>query len=175
MWIPYTDSVVVVTNNPVKKARLNPWLCNVSRKLHKQSIFSACKMVLAVENWNTCSARPTCLACSWLAPLLQGYTAPKVKVAYSDDDRLNPLRELMTEVRQDQEGSEEVISLAATQLRDRLIAHNPLDRDWIARVNQVQESSSGAFPMANHGRDCAEFVHAVELAVNGISLKSRQM
>ena len=27
--------------------------------------------------------------------------------------------------------------LSGTQLRDRLLAHNPLDRDWIARINQV--------------------------------------
>ena len=32
---------------------------------------------------------------------------------------------------------EPVEELSGTQLRDRLIAHNPLDRKWIARINQV--------------------------------------
>ena len=58
---------------------------------------------------------------------------------YSEDERREPFRELLREALPDQDAAtnEEVASLSGTQLRDRLIAHKPLDRDWIARVNQV--------------------------------------
>ncbi|KAK9918259.1 hypothetical protein WJX75_002661 [Coccomyxa subellipsoidea] len=87
MWYPYTDSVVVVTNNPVK----------------------------------------------------EGTKTPKVKVTYTNDEKLEPLRHLLREALPDQDHStsEEVAGLSNTQLRDRLIAHKPLDRDWIARINQA--------------------------------------
>ncbi|EIE19735.1 L-galactono-1,4-lactone dehydrogenase-like protein [Coccomyxa subellipsoidea C-169] len=88
MWIPYTDSVVVVTNNRVK----------------------------------------------------EGTKVPKVKVTYARDEKLEPLRHLLREALPDKDPStsEEVASLSNTQLRDRLIAHKPLDRDWIARINQAE-------------------------------------
>ena len=58
---------------------------------------------------------------------------------YSEDERREPFRQLLREALPDQDAAtnEEVASLSGTQLRDRLIAHKPLDRDWIARVNQV--------------------------------------
>ena len=71
--------------------------------------------------------------------MLQGTKVPKVKVKYARDEKLEPLRHLLREALPDQDPStsEEVASLSNTQLRDRLIAHKPLDRDWIARINQV--------------------------------------
>lgn len=70
----------------------------------------------------------------------QGTKTPKVKVTYTNDEKLEPLRHLLREALPDQDHStsEEVAALSNTQLRDRLIAHKPLDRDWIARINQVQ-------------------------------------
>ena len=70
---------------------------------------------------------------------LQGTKPPKVDSAYSEDERREPFRELLRGALPDQDAStnEEVASLSGTQLRDRLIAHKPLDRDWIAQVNQV--------------------------------------
>ena len=63
-----------------------------------------------------------------------------MKVTYTNDEKLEPLRHLLREALPDQDHStsEEVAGLSNTQLRDRLIAHKPLDRDWIARINQVQ-------------------------------------
>ena len=71
--------------------------------------------------------------------VLQGTKPPKVDSEYSEDERREPFRELLREALPDQDAAtnEEVASLSGTQLRDRLIAHKPLDRDWIARVNQV--------------------------------------
>lgn len=71
--------------------------------------------------------------------ILQGTEPPKVDSGYSEDERREPFRELLREALPDQDAAtnEEVASLSGTQLRDRLIAHKPLDRDWIARVNQV--------------------------------------
>lgn len=58
---------------------------------------------------------------------------------YTEDERREPLRELLRQALPDQDASsnEEVASLSGTQLRDRLIAHQPLDTDWIKRINQV--------------------------------------
>ena len=70
---------------------------------------------------------------------LQGKKPPKVKKTFTDDERREPLRELLREALPDQDAStsEEVASLSGTQLRDRLIAHQPLDTEWIKRINQV--------------------------------------
>ena len=50
-----------------------------------------------------------------------------------------PVLALLAEARPDQDAGldEEVAALSGTQLRDRLIALDPLERGWIARVNQV--------------------------------------
>ena len=76
---------------------------------------------------------------SGVGHILQGTKPPKVDSGYSEDERREPFRELLREALPDQDAAtnEEVASLSGTQLRDRLIAHNPLDRDWIAQVNQV--------------------------------------
>ena len=62
-----------------------------------------------------------------------------MKRGYTEDERREPLRELLRQALPDQDSSakEEVASLTGTQLRDRLIAHQPLDTDWIKRVDQV--------------------------------------
>ena len=59
---------------------------------------------------------------------------------YSEDERREPLRELLREAlpEQDAATNEEVAALSGTQLRDRLIAHSPLDTQWIKRVNQAR-------------------------------------
>ncbi len=61
-------------------------------------------------------------------------------MTYTEDERREPLRQLLKEAMPDQDAatSAEVADLSGTQLRDRLIAHNPLDKDWIARINEVQ-------------------------------------
>ena len=65
---------------------------------------------------------------------------------YSKDERREPLRELLREAlpEQDAATNEEMAALSGTQLRDRLIAHRPLDTPWIKRVNQARISSFSA-------------------------------
>uniref|UniRef100_UPI00315B4042 L-galactono-1,4-lactone dehydrogenase n=1 Tax=synthetic construct TaxID=32630 RepID=UPI00315B4042 len=97
MWIPYTDTVVVVT-------------CN---------------------------------------PLPEGKKAPKVKPQYSEDEKLQPLRNLLREAApparapevaapSSSETSPEVSGLSFTELRDALLAVDPLDTEWVKRVNQAE-------------------------------------
>lgn len=43
-------------------------------------------------------------------------------------------------------GSEEVAAFSWTELRDQLIAHAPLECDWIKRVNRVSPTS---YPLAS--------------------------
>ena len=99
--------------------------------------------------------------------LCAGYKPPRPRTVYSEDERRAPLRALLADAgprplpgprarpRVDQaQGPGEagasgggggggggdgapLEELSGTQLRDRLIAANPLDRAWIARVNQV--------------------------------------
>lgn len=90
-------------------------------------------------------------------------------MAFTEDERRAPLRALLAEAGSAQarapeqaqgpgeggagaSGGEPMEALTGTQLRDRLIAANPLDRDWIARVNQV----SAALRMCLRFR-CAAF------------------
>jgi hypothetical protein len=72
--------------------------------------------------------------------ILQGKTLPKVTKIYSEDERREPLRELLRKAlpEQDTATNEEVAALSGTQLRDRLIAYSPLDMQWIKRVNQAR-------------------------------------
>jgi hypothetical protein len=62
-----------------------------------------------------------------------------VRRQWSEDERRAPLRALLAEALPDQDAATnaEVAELPGTALRDHLIAHSPLDREWIARVNQV--------------------------------------
>lgn len=148
MWIPYTDSVVVVTNNPVKEVSQT-----TEAELHlvKALKSKAAARDTARKYTDIKKKSPSCLAfSSTVTPLhktskigsghvLQGTTPPKVDSAYSEEERREPFRELLRGALPDQDAAinEEVASLSGTQLRDRLIAHKPLDRDWIAQVNQV--------------------------------------
>ena len=70
---------------------------------------------------------------------VQGTQPPKPKQRWSEDERRAPLRALLAAALPDQDAATnaDVAALSGTALRDRLIAHAPLDRDWIARVNQV--------------------------------------
>lgn len=65
-----------------------------------------------------------------------------MRVRYTEDERREPLRQLLKEAMPDQDAATngEVAALSGTELRDRLIAHNPLDKDWIARINEVQDN-----------------------------------
>ena len=67
-----------------------------------------------------------------------------MRKTYTEDAKREPLRELLRQALPDQDASsnEEVASLSGTQLRDRLIAHQPLDTDWIKRVNQVSKDGA---------------------------------
>lgn len=84
MWIPYTDSVVVVKCNPTAKA-------------------------------------------SPPGPGFFGKT-------FTADEKLGPLRQLL----QGATGEAPAADLSATQLRDELIKANPLDKEWIKKVNQAE-------------------------------------
>ena len=75
-----------------------------------------------------------------VGPCSAGHAAAQGEAhTYTEDERRAPLRALLAAALPDQDAAvnEEVAALSGTQLRDRLIAHNPLDRDWIARTNQV--------------------------------------
>ncbi len=77
-----------------------------------------------------------------------------MRKTYTEDEKREPLRELLRQALPDQDASsnEEVASLSGTQLRDRLIAHQPLDTDWIKRVNQVsKDGAPPAGPCLLHG------------------------
>ncbi len=98
-------------------------------------------------------------------------------MSFTEDERRAPLRTLLAEAPPDQapaatptraHGSgeagasggggggggagagEPVEELSGTQLRDRLIARDPLDAGWIARVNQVrpQPQPGRGWPLA---------------------------
>lgn len=84
MWIPYTDTVVVVKCNP--------------------------------------TTRTTAPGPGWFGKV------------HSEDEKLRPLRELLHGAT----GTAPAAELSATQLRDELIAANPLDTDWIKRVNAAE-------------------------------------
>lgn len=77
----------------------------------------------------------------------QGTKPPKLRRTFTEDDKLAALRGLLKEALPDQDASvsDEVAALSSTQLRDRLIAHNPLDKDWIVRINQVRALCLAAF------------------------------
>lgn len=65
--------------------------------------------------------------------------APK----FSEEQRLAPLRSLLTSrLAADRAAPHlpeaELLSLSATQLRDRLLALAPLDADWVKRVNAAE-------------------------------------
>ncbi len=56
---------------------------------------------------------------------------------YSEDERLAPLRSLLSS-RPEAPPAEEVRSLSATQLRDALLALGPLDCEWVKKVNAAE-------------------------------------
>ena len=90
-----------------------------------------------------------------------------MKRTYTEDERREPLRELLREALPDQDAStnEEVASLSGTQLRDRLIAHQPLDTDWIKRTNQV--STDCVLPLGPCLQGCrAPLVTALSVLVS---------
>jgi L-galactono-1,4-lactone dehydrogenase len=140
MWIPNTDTVVVVTCNEVLPVR--PLL---------QLLFGAC-VGSGVEgggggggggevysvSCSRCWQQPTWAeqACALLAaPQGQEPTVPPSK--YSEEQRLAPLRSLLRS-RLPPEAAGEVDALSATQCRDRLLALAPLDAAWVRRVNQAE-------------------------------------
>jgi hypothetical protein len=50
--------------------------------------------------------------------------------------RLEPLRSLLTSVAG--LSHDDISGLSATELRDALLVLDPLNRDWVARVNQAE-------------------------------------
>jgi len=93
MWIPFTDTVVVVANNPVPKP-------------------------------------------GWLPGFLtRGPKAPPPSTV-TEEERLAEMRALLMEAT----GVElaDIEEQTAFQLRDALIAHDPLDPAWIRRVNKAE-------------------------------------
>ncbi|GAX80918.1 hypothetical protein CEUSTIGMA_g8353.t1 [Chlamydomonas eustigma] len=93
MWIPYTDTVVVVRSNPLQ----------------------------ATSNGSS-----------------KGGHAPAVtQNTSSQEDRLKPLRDLYVS-RTSAATPSEVQGLSATQLRDELLALNPLNKEWVVKVNLAE-------------------------------------
>ena len=96
MWIPYTDSVVVVTNDPEGQVP------DVSRL----SAFT-------------------------------GYSKP----SYSEDERFQPLRELLIEVTKDSREpytDKTMKGMGFGELRDALLAVDPLDIEHVRRCNEAE-------------------------------------
>ncbi|KAJ9544001.1 hypothetical protein OSB04_023708 [Centaurea solstitialis] len=97
LYIPYTDTVVVVTCNPVSK---------------------------------------------WRGP-------PKFKPKYSLDEALQPVRDLYQESREKYRGQPtaasskdenepEISSLTFTELRDKLLSLDPLNKDHVRKINEAE-------------------------------------
>ncbi|KAM0951069.1 putative L-galactonolactone dehydrogenase [Dioscorea sansibarensis] len=88
LWIPYTDTIVVVQCNPLSK---------------------------------------------WRSP-------PKFKPKYSEDEAVQHVRDLYRDSlrKYRAEESADINQLSFTELRDKLIALDPLNKDHIIRVNQAE-------------------------------------
>ncbi|KAI9082034.1 hypothetical protein K1719_035959 [Acacia pycnantha] len=97
LYIPYTDSVVVVSCNPISK---------------------------------------------WRGP-------PKFKPKYTDDEAIQHVRDLYmeslkkyraeeTKVQSSDDGEQHIDELTLTELRDKLIALDPLNKNHIIKVNQAE-------------------------------------
>ena len=71
----------------------------------------------------------------------QGSAAPRSRTTYSDLERTAALRHLLCE--RHPESSAEAEGLTAMQLRDRLIAADPVETAWIARINAVRSPWGG--------------------------------
>lgn len=77
------------------------------------------------------------------APPPQGQEPAIPAPKFSEDQRLAPLRSLLTsrlasDAAAPQLPEAELLSLSATQLRDRLLALAPLDASWVKRVNTAE-------------------------------------
>ncbi|KAF9596863.1 hypothetical protein IFM89_013911 [Coptis chinensis] len=97
LWIPYTDTVVVVSCNPVSK---------------------------------------------WKGP-------PKFKPKYTKDEALQQLRDLYLELLQkyrtvdikaksSEDKEQDISELSFTELRDKILAVDPLDKDLVVKANQAE-------------------------------------
>lgn len=87
MWLPYTDSVVVVQCNPAKSDK-------------------------------------------------QVQSLSKVTPKYTPDQRVAPLRELLLAAANVKPA--ELAGMSATELRDALLVMDPLNKDWVGKVNQAE-------------------------------------
>uniref|UniRef100_A0A061QTN3 L-galactono-1,4-lactone dehydorogenase n=1 Tax=Tetraselmis sp. GSL018 TaxID=582737 RepID=A0A061QTN3_9CHLO len=99
MWIPYTDTVVVVANNRADKAARSSWLP------------------------------------AWL-----GGAAATPKVAPSDlpeEEKTAEMRALLQDMKMEM-STKELMKQTAFQLRDELVARDPMNPEWIARVNRAE-------------------------------------
>lgn len=68
---------------------------------------------------------------------MQGTEAPRSRSSrWSDAEKAAPLRQLLLEAL-GESAPADVNELSATQLRDRLLELDPLDVDWVKRVNEV--------------------------------------
>ncbi len=96
MWLPYTDTAVVVQCNPLDSAP------------------AAARAAAAA------SAQPAASSTQSTA-----------------EERVRPLRELLLRRAPGLEAAA-VEGLSATELRDALLVLDPLDKDWVAQVNQAE-------------------------------------
>lgn len=89
MWIPHTDTVVVVACNPVSSDKSG-------KNESQQSVFS------------------------------------------TEAHKLAPARQLLKSVRHNEVNAQNIDNLSFTELRDELLSVDPLNKDWVCRVNQAE-------------------------------------
>lgn len=72
---------------------------------------------------------------------MQGADPPKSKNALSEEQRREPLRKLLeaslVEKGRPETEVQEIADLSWSTLRERLLAVDPLSKDWVVKVNQV--------------------------------------
>jgi len=96
MWIPYTDTVVVVSSNPLQ---------------------------------------PLYHPARWWGAISRSVLAPKPT---PDSERLKPMRDLLVQSSNGKQSPDAISGLSLAQLRDELLAVNPLDVEHIKKVNRAE-------------------------------------
>ena len=120
MWIPYTDTVVVVTNDP-KPAPTAPTAAQ-EPSIH-----------------DTTTNQPK----TNKKKKKKDKTLKPPKDAAAEEARFQPLRDLLLELREQDPNSsnnsnEDIAGMGFGDLRDAIVAYNPLDVDHVKRCNQAE-------------------------------------
>ncbi|KAL6747479.1 hypothetical protein V8C86DRAFT_2908904 [Haematococcus lacustris] len=114
MWLPYTDTVVVVQADPLNSPTGQAALTAAGLSVPDLPPDSPDREMVTTANRGGAAAAAA---------------------------QLKPLQDLLRQRRAAQGqpvGEEEVAGLSATQLRDALLACDPLSQEWVAAVNQAE-------------------------------------